>query len=316
VSPTTRHPGTDLRIDHNAPIETWFHIGGNANMLAKPTSNDQLLACLEIDQAFKVLGDGANLLVDDCGTSGLVVNLQSDAFEQVEIDHTTGILRAGSGVALPGLINRCVREGMSGLETLAGIPATVGGATIMNAGGAFGEICNLVLAVHGIDREGRTHTIDRSNIDFGYRQSHLNHLILTQVVFQLEPKDVPTIKASRDRCMQYKAKSQPLSDKSAGCVFKNPTLHDPIDGIGEPNDRVSAGMLIDRAGCKGMTHRGATVSKLHANFITTTSDTKARAVIELIALVQNRVYDAFGIQLDRELIIWGNELPTQTETSS
>lgn len=296
-----------MHIEHHAPIDTWFHIGGSAAKLAKPTNTDELIACLDIDDEFKVLGDGANLLVDDCGTSGLVVSLQSGSFEQIEIDHATGIIRAGSGASLPGLINRCVREGLAGIEVLAGIPATVGGAAIMNAGGAFGEISDVVLAVKAIDRAGRTHTIERSQIDFGYRQSHLNHLIITEVVFQLVTGDLDEIKASRDQCMAYKAKSQPLGEKSAGCVFKNPTLNNSIEGIGQANERVGAGMLIDRAGCKGMEHLGAIVSDVHANFITTTADTKARSVIELIAQVQTRVFDAFGVKLDRELVIWGDE---------
>ena len=300
------HSGIHVQIEQNAPIATWFHIGGTAAKLAKPTSVDELRACLDIDDEFKVLGDGANLLVDDEGTTGLVVSLQTRGFDHIEIDRATGIVRAGSGASLPGLINRCVRQGVGGLEVLAGIPATVGGATIMNAGGAFGEIGDRVHTVHAIDRAGRTHSIDRSQIDFGYRQSLLNHLILTEVVFQLEPGDIDVIKAARERCMGYKAKSQPLGEKSAGCVFKNPMLHESIEGIGQAGERVSAGMLLDRAGCKGMGHNGAVVSDVHANFITTRADTKARSVIELIAQVQARVFDVFGVRLDRELVIWGD----------
>jgi len=104
--------------------------------------------------------------------------------------------------------------------------------------------------------------------------------------------------------MSYKSKSQPLGEKSAGCVFKNPTLIEPIEGIGDEGQRVSAGMLIDRAGLKGFSIRGASVSEVHANFITTTQDAHAHDVIELIEQVRVRVADTFGVQLQNELVIW------------
>lgn len=302
---------THLEIEHDAIIPTWFHIGGRAQRLARPQSQAELIACLELDDEFKVLGDGANLLVDDAGVSDLVVSLQTDGFRDVEIDQAAGVVRAGAGVSLPSLISRCVQHSLGGLEVLVGIPATVGGAAIMNAGGAFGSMSDVVIGITAIDRAGREHTYQGSEIDFGYRQSHLNHLIVTEVVFGLVPGEHDGIKASRDRCMAYKSKSQPMSDKSAGCVFKNPVLNETISEIGEANARVGAGMLIDRAGGKGLSVGGAVVSDLHANFITTSKDAQARDVIELIAKVQALVLDTFGVTLDRELIIWGDE-PTDS----
>lgn len=293
-----------LNIIHDAPIPTWFHIGGRVDRLAKPKNAGELLACVELDDELRVLGEGANLLVDDDGVSDLVVSLQQGSFLDTLIDESTGLVHAGAGVALPGLINRCVRSGLGGLEKLAGIPATLGGAIIMNAGGAFGEISQYIAQVQVIDRAGREHSFDRNQIDFAYRQSHLNHLIITGAVLQLEIGDREQVAQSRAQCMQYKADSQPLGDKSAGCVFKNPTLTEPIKGIGEEGDRVSAGMLIDRAGLKGLSVRGATVSQIHANFITTTPDARAHDVVELIELVRQRVLDHFGVNLNNELVIW------------
>jgi len=301
-------PTTQLHIEHNAPIPTWFHIGGRAAKLAKPESEAELIACLELDEDFKVLGEGANLLVDDGGVDGLVVSLQTDGFQKVLIDDTAGIVTVNAGVALPSLISRCVKQGLGGLEVLAGIPATVGGAAIMNAGGAFGAMSDVVETVTAIDRVGRVHTFDRSQIDFAYRQSRLNHLIVIEVSFQLTPADPGEIKESLNKCMTYKANSQPLGEKSAGCVFKNPMLTESIESIAQAGERAGAGMLIDRAGCKGMTVWGATVSDVHANFITTAKDAKAHDVIELIAKVQARVVDTYGITLERELVIWGNEM--------
>ncbi|MGV6814726.1 MAG: UDP-N-acetylmuramate dehydrogenase [Phycisphaerales bacterium] len=294
-------------IERDAPISTWFHIGGRADRLARPESVHEVVACLELDDEFLVLGDGANLLVDDAGVDRLVVSLQTDGFKGVEVDRATGVVRAGAGVSLPSLINRCVRDGLGGLEVLAGIPATVGGAAIMNAGGAFGAMSDVVVGVSAMDRAGRVHEFERSQIDFGYRQSHLNHLIVTEVVFGLTPCDGEAIKEELNKCMAYKVGSQPMSEKSAGCVFKNPLLKEAIEGIGEFGDRVGAGLLIDRVGCKGLSVGGASVSDVHANFITTTPDAKASEVISLIGQVHERVRDVYGVDLEKELVIWTDQ---------
>lgn len=292
-----------LTIERNAPIPTWFHIGGKADRLARPGSVEDLARCLEMDPELVILGEGANLLVDDAGMDRLVVSLQTPGFQRVEYD-PSGLVRAGAGVALPRLINDCVRRGLAGIETLAGIPATVGGATVMNAGGAFGEFAAAVRTVFAIDRAGREHAFRRELIDFGYRQSHLNHLIITGVELALRVSEEAACKAEQRRCMEYKTATQPLKEKSAGCVFKNPTLHDDLCDIGAEGQRVSAGLLIDRAGCKGMRVGGASVSHVHANFVVVEPNAAARDVIDLIARVRHRVVDVFGVALDREVVIW------------
>jgi UDP-N-acetylmuramate dehydrogenase len=292
-----------LVIEEKAPISTWFHIGGSADRLARPGTPEDLLRCVEMDPDLVVLGEGANLLVDDAGMDRLVVSLQTPGFKGVEFD-ASGLVRAGAGVALPRLISDCVKRGLSGIETLAGIPATVGGATVMNAGGAFGEWASAVRTVFALDRAGREHSFRRDLIDFGYRQSHLNHLIVTGVELALTPGDPAECKAELNRCMEYKGRTQPLKDKSAGCVFKNPVLHDDLTDIGAEGQRVSAGMLIDRAGCKGMRVGGASVSDVHANFFVVEAGAKARDVIDLIGRVRHRVIDVFGVALDREVVIW------------
>ncbi len=296
----------ELVIEHDVPIETWFHIGGRAKTLAKPQSPDELVGCLEIDDQLRVLGEGANLLVDDAGVSGLVVSLQTDGFREIEVDEKAGIVHAGAGASLSRVIAQSMNAGLGGLETLAGIPATIGGAAIMNAGGAFGSLADHVVEVHAMDRLGRVHVFARTDIDFGYRQSLLNHLLILSVVFQLDHADRQHLQSERNRCMAYKSETQPMGEKSAGCVFKNPVLLDDLDEIGTAGQRVGAGMLIDRAGCKGMRVGGAAVSHVHANFITTEPDAHARSVIELIEQVQDRVLDAFGVELHRELVIWSD----------
>ncbi len=296
-------PEDTLVIEEHAPIPTWFHIGGGADRLARPNSASDLARCLEMDPELLVLGEGANLLVDDAGVDRLVVSLQTPGFRAVEFD-PSGLVRAGAGVALPRLISDCVRRGLSGIETLAGIPATVGGATVMNAGGAFGEWASAVRTVFAIDRAGREHAYTRDLIDFGYRQSRLNHLIVTGVELSLEPRDAGECRATLNRCMRYKTETQPLKDKSAGCVFKNPLLHEDLCDIGAAGQRVSAGMLIDRAGCKGMRVGGAEVSGMHANFFVVEPGALARDVIDLMGRVHARVKDVFGVSLEREVVVW------------
>ncbi|MEM7628539.1 MAG: UDP-N-acetylmuramate dehydrogenase [Planctomycetota bacterium] len=294
-------------VTPDAPLPTWFGVGGGADLLARPQTEDDLRTCLAIDDDLVVLGDGANLLVDDGGVGGLVVELDAPAFGAVDWPETgapDAIVTVGAGVNLPRLINEATRRGLGGLEVLVGIPASVGGAVVMNAGGAFGAIADTVLRVHAIDRAGREQVFDRSRIEFGYRASGLRHLIVTRVELLLRKDDPARVRERLMECMAYKKRTQPLGDDSAGCVFKNPTLEADLTDIGVQGERVSAGLLLDRAGCKGMRVGGAEVSALHANFFTTDKGARARDVIDLIAQARRRVLDAFGVRLEREVVIW------------
>jgi UDP-N-acetylmuramate dehydrogenase len=293
-----------ITIETNAAIPTWFGIGGRARRLAKPQSIADLKACLDIDPNLKILGDGANLLVDDDGISDLVVTLNAPAFTSVH--RNDGLITAGAGANLPKLITSTVREGLAGLEGLGGIPATIGGATIMNAGGTFGQFADSVARVHALDRQGHEVVLDRGSIPFSYRHSGLSGLIITSVELDLKPAHPAALREFLKDVMARKKATQPLAEKSAGCVFKNPTLTSAIKDIADAGVRVSAGMLIDRAGCKGMTVGGAEVSRSHANFITTHESAKARDVINLMDQVKRRVLDTWGVTLEPEVAIWKN----------
>lgn len=291
-----------LTFERVAKLPTWFGIGGGADRVARPASVEDLVACLESDPGLKVLGDGANLLVDDDGVSELVVVLDQPAFRSVERNGNRMLV--GAGVKLPKLINDTVRDGLSGLEGLGGVPATIGGAAIMNAGGAYGQFADAVAAIHAIDRQGRVLRLSREQVPFSYRHSGLSGVIVTAVELDLKPADPVRLREFHLEVMARKKASQPLSSNSAGCVFKNPTLVRPIGGIADAGVRVSAGMLIDRAGCKGMRVGGAEVSHSHANFITTDRDATAGHVIDLMDQVRARVFDTFGVTLEPEIAIW------------
>ncbi|MEN0021026.1 MAG: UDP-N-acetylmuramate dehydrogenase [Planctomycetota bacterium] len=297
----------ELTIEQNAPIPTWFRIGGCADRLARPESIDDIRRCFDIDRDAHVLGDGANLLVHDAGIDRLVVSLDAPAFVRTSEPRRDGadvVLKVGAGVRLPRLINETVRMGLGGLEALAGIPGAMGGIVRMNAGGAFGEIKDFVRTVHAVDRDGTEHAIDASDAEFGYRRSAFGDVVITAVELALRPAGVNQLRARLGDVTAYKKRTQPMAKKSAGCCFKNPTLAEPIDGIGDAGDRVSAGLLIDRAGCKGLAIGGASVSELHANFVTTAKQARAADVIELLDDVARRVLDRFGVRLEREVVIW------------
>lgn len=306
-----------VKIQCDAEIPTWFGIGGRADRLAHPANVDELKACLREEPNLRILGDGANLLVDDEGVAELVVSLNTPAFTGWTFDDKSSRVQVMAGANLPKLITEAVRRGRAGLEGLAGIPATIGGALVMNAGGAFGQIADSVVRVHALTRQGAERTLERDEIDFSYRHSGLEDLIITSAVLDLPEEDPAALRTRLKEVMEYKKRSQPMADRSAGCVFKNPLLPHDLREIGQRGERVSAGMLIDRAGCKGMrcasggdNAPGATVSERHANFMVTCPPengrpgTAARDVIELMETVRGRVRAVFGVTLEPEVVVW------------
>lgn len=298
----------DVEILEHVEIPTWFGIGGRADLLARPRSVEDISHLVRMHPTLRVLGEGANLLVDDAGVSELVLDMSNSGLCTVALDAKEGLIHAAAGADLPKLILETVRKGLGGLEGLGGIPASLGGAAMMNAGGAFGQIGDVVERIHAIDRSGNVIVRERRDIAFGYRRSGLNDLILTGIDLRLTPSDPAKLRDRLKEVMEYKKRSQPMAEKSAGCCFKNPILpHDLTDSAGDlgaKGSRVSAGMLIDRAGCKGIRVGGAEVSHRHANFLVTNHGAKARDVIDLMREVERRVFDRFGVRLEREVVVW------------
>jgi UDP-N-acetylmuramate dehydrogenase len=303
---------TEPVIQTNVPIPTWFGIGGGAERLCAPRSVEELRRCVEIDPALRVLGDGANLLVDDEGVAELVVELSAPAFTSIDMDVKSGRVLVGAGVDLAKLVTESVRNGLSGLEGLGGIPATIGGAVIMNAGGAFGEIGSSIVRVFAVNRRGEEVVLEKGrDVQFSYRHSGLQGLLITGAELMLPPGDAAALRAKLKDVMVYKKGSQPMADNSAGCCFKNPTLREDVKELGEiggKGRRVSAGLLIDRAGCKGMRVGGASVSMRHGNFVVTDAGARAREVIELMGQMVARVKAAFGVVIEPEVVVWSRRL--------
>ncbi len=276
-----------------APL-TWFRLGGPAEYLIEPETEAQLATvvrrCRDTDTPIRFLGLGANVLVKDAGVSGVVVRLVGAAFAATTFEGKE--VSAGAGVNLTRLVMACVRRGLAGLEQVAGIPASVGGAIRMNCGGRFGEIETAVRSVRVMGPDGRIGERRRDALAFGYRSCDLGQDPVVSVEFVLRETDPAALRKRYDEIWNYKQSTQPpLGASSAGCIFRN------------PNGR-SAGELLDRAGLKGLRHGSAMVSERHANFIVADPDGRASDVIELIGLMRRGVAESHGVDLVPEVQVW------------
>lgn len=295
----------DVRCELDAPIGamTWYGIGGRADALVHPQSIEALSAlvkrCYRSGTPVRVLGSGANLLVADEGVDGVVVKLDADCFTDVRYNATGAVdaVKAMAGADLAKVLMDATRRGLEGLSPMAGIPASVGGAIRMNAGGAYGSIGDAVHSVGCLTRTGEVVVYPKSEIDFGYRSSNLRDPVILWAAFDLKETDPMALRDRVKEIFAYKKSTQPLADHSAGCAFKN-----PVDPVIEK--RVSAGKLIDEAGLKGTRVGGATVSQRHGNFITVEPGARAEDVLRLIDLIKARVFEHAGLELQTEIAIW------------
>lgn len=280
----------------NEPLASYttFNIGGPARILVKPQNVKHLEILNSFLQKFAlpyyILGGGSNLLISDRGIGGVVIKLEG-IFKDFTFEKET--LLTGGGAELAELRQEACQRGLSGLEFTVGIPGTVGGAIIMNAGISPAEnMGKLVKKVEIMDKTGKIKWLLPKAIDFGYRHSSLPRgAIILQAELRLKKVPRPTIAKKLRLLWDKKKETQPLSEKSAGCIFKNSPGH-------------SAGALIEKAGLKGRSCGGAFISTLHANFIINQSQAKARDVLKLMQQAQKKVSKLFGIKLEPEIIIW------------
>jgi UDP-N-acetylmuramate dehydrogenase len=237
----------------------------------------------------RILGGGANLLVDDSGVRGAVIRLIGEEFTSVTF--TDQGVKAGAAADLSRLVLRTVREGWSGMECLTGIPGTIGGAVRMNAGGSFGDIGNVVESVALMDEDGVTFSRLRGDVVFGYRTTNINSKVILGAEFRLVPDSPRRILNQVKQIWIYKKNTQPLGTRNAGCVFKNPR-------------GLSAGAMIDKAGLKGRRVGGAQVALKHANFILADDGARASDVLKLINIIREEVYKRTNVYLELEIEVW------------
>ncbi|MEK7279894.1 MAG: UDP-N-acetylmuramate dehydrogenase [Nitrospirota bacterium] len=283
-------------IKFNEPMNryTSFKIGGDADAMIFPEGVDDLkkavLGIKKHRMPFFVMGKGTNLLVLDGGIRGIVINLKS--FRKLSL-LPDGSLYAGAGAQLQLLARHAAGIGLSGLEFASGIPGSLGGAIVMNAGANGGEIGPLISEIRILDTDGEIRDINGDRLRFGYRSSYLPQGIIISAELRLKRSEKTETRDKGRREIIRRGKTQPLSLPNAGSVFKNP-----------PGDY--AGRLIEEAGLKGLTVGGAQVSPLHANFIVNMGRATARDVLALIRKIGKKVETDKGITLELEIKVVGN----------
>jgi UDP-N-acetylmuramate dehydrogenase len=281
-------------VRFNAPLReyTSFHIGGPADVLVEPADVEDVVCLAKQAHEQKlpifVLG-GTNILVRDKGIRGVVVSL---AKLRAIKEEPGFVLYAEGGVGMPTLIGHAIRRSLAGLEWAAGIPGTVAGCVVMNAGTRLGEMKDSVKAVRIVSSKGALVDYPAEAIEFRYRRASLLPGVVVGVWLQLAPGVRADIEKVVKDYLHYRRDTQPLTLPSAGCVFKNPL-----------ND--SAGRVVEAAGLKGTSVGDAQVSTKHANFIVNQGHASAADVLSLIKKVRTRIAQKTGIKLELELKIVG-----------
>jgi UDP-N-acetylmuramate dehydrogenase len=272
---------------------TTFRIGGPAKYLAEPKDANDLKLLLNLAKRYKiptfVIGAGSNILVKDRGVDGAVLRLNSPYFKKLVVKDK--YLEVGAGCLISKVVAKTLERGLSGAEFLAGIPGTMGGALVMNAGAWGRNIGDLVEKVTVMDYNGNIKTLNRRALKFGYRKSNLSQYIILSARIKLVKKNKEEIQNRVKNNLQQRKATQDLSGACAGCVFKNPK-------------GASAGRLIDLCGLKGKKIGGAYISAKHANFIINKGNAKARDILQLMKLVSKEVKKKFNITLEPEIKIW------------
>lgn len=281
-----------LLVDEALAPFTWFRVGGPADVVFLPADEQDLSDFLKaLDPAVPVLaiGVGSNLLVRDGGVEGVVIRL-GKGFNTVEPLGDNRI-KAGSAVPDAILARKAAEAGIAGLEFYAGIPGTVGGATIMNAGCYGSETANVLVSARVMDRQGQVRELSADDLHFTYRHSALQDgetVIVLDAVFEGLPDDPAAIKARMAEITSRRETTQPIREKTGGSTFKNPPGH-------------SSWKLVDEAGWRGKPYGGAMFSPLHSNFLINTGEATAADLEGLGDTVRADVLAKTGVQLDWEI---------------
>lgn len=282
--------GSRLRFREPLAKHTHFGIGGEAAAYIEVSTVSELAALARFhkqwDVPVAVIGRGSNLLVSDSGFKGIGIRLVGE-LAKLEVDGN--IVSVGAGLSLPRLSKTMSRTGLSGVEFAFGIPGSVGGALIMNAGAWGSSFGDVVTNVTVMNDAGDTINLTHDAAHFEYRHSGLEtYFCVTGATLMLEPGDVDTITERMQTFYKQKVATQPFAEENAGCMFKNPS--------GD-----SAGRLIDISGLKGYRIGGAEVSTIHGNFILNIDNATAEDVLKLVAHIQQQVREKTGISLQTEV---------------
>ena len=289
----------NILVNEDMSAHTTFRIGGCADVFVTPQSMkeaaDIVRLLLANDEPYTVIGNGSNILVSDKGYRGCIVCM-GHGMDHIKTDGTA--ITAGAGAILSKVAYAAYENGLGGLEFASGIPGSVGGAIVMNAGAYGGEMKDVTVSVTVLDaKRGNIITIPGKDMRFGYRTSVIKEYpyIVLEASFELLQKDREQIKTVMDDLAAKRRSKQPLEYPSAGSTFKRP-------------EGYFAGKLIEDAGLKGFTVGGAMVSEKHSGFVINSGGATAGDVMELIRTVRRTVYDKFEVMLEPEVVMLGEDI--------
>jgi UDP-N-acetylmuramate dehydrogenase len=272
---------------------TWLRLGGAAQYFAEPTSVEELRElvqrCRDDDLPVRVLGGGSNLLVRDEGVAGLVVLLSASVFSEIRVQERT--VTSGGGAKLGHVISTAVREGLSGLEALVGVPGTIGGALRGNVAAHGTDLGQWTRSATVMTRTAEICTYAKEELRFSYRDSNLDELVILSAQFELETADPSELTSRMQKMWIVKKSQQPLGNQNAIPVFANPSW-------------ASAGSLIEQAGLKGARVGEVEISDRDANFVVANPGATSRDVLRLIELMRSTVAEQVGVELELALEIW------------
>ncbi len=294
--------GVSVRMREPMARYTSFGVGGPADILVCPTSAEGLREVMRISAetgaAPLLIGNGTNLIIRDGGVRGVVV-LTAGGLDHIEQEGDEAIIE--SGATLASVCCMCARRGLSGMEFGAGIPGTLGGALIMNAGANGGEIGDITRWVEFVDLSGVVRRYEAPELDFSYRRSALRDMdgAILRASLKFVPADPESVHDNICEKMTIRCARQPVTMQSAGSIFKRP-------------EGDYAGRLLEEAGAKGVCVGGAMVSEKHANFLVNCGDATAQNVLDLIARVRGMVFDKSDVTLEPEVCVVGEETDTTT----
>ena len=286
--------GSGIFMEEPMKKHTTFRVGGPADVLVQPdeTALAAILAlCRRYHVSYSFIGNGSNLLVGDKGIRGVVIEM-TDPMGNIEVDGTK--ITAQAGAMLSKIANTAASNGLGGMEFAAGIPGSVGGAVVMNAGAYGGEMKDIIERVYVLDENGAQLELDRDALDLGYRHSCIpeKKYIVTKVVLELVPCDEVEIRSKMKELNEKRAEKQPLQYPSAGSTFKRP-------------EGYFAGKLIMDAGLRGYQVGGAQVSEKHCGFVINKGDATAADICQLMRDVSDKVQAQFGVVLEPEVKMIG-----------
>ncbi|WP_270647277.1 UDP-N-acetylmuramate dehydrogenase [Paeniclostridium hominis] len=287
----------EIFLDEPMKNHISFKVGGPADFLVKPKNEEQIKKLVtllkEENIPYIIVGNGSNLLVKDGGIRGVVIKI-ADNFNNFEVKDTTVFSQSGALLSFMG--KAVLNNNLTGFEFAAGIPGTLGGAIAMNAGAYGGEMKDIIKSVRLMDEEGNIFELKNEEMEFGYRKSILSKkdYIVLSAILELQEGNHDEIKNRMRELTKSRVTKQPLNLPSAGSTFKRPEGH-------------FAAKLIEDSGLKGLTLGKAQVSDKHAGFVVNLGNAKAKEILDLIDVVKSTVYSKFGVMLEEEVKILGDE---------